>query len=847
MKKLKKGLSLLLVLAMVFSLASTAFAAWSTDYEDDDQITQKEAVAVMSAMGIVEGDNGEFDPDGQFTREQAAKIVTYMILGADTAESLQITTNKFSDVSASRWSAKYIAFAANQEIVMGDGNGKFRPADDVSRIEWLKMLLVSLGLDPDENGLGDDPNWAANTQSLAVRSGLVTGKELALDWNRDTAVLYAFNAMKKAQDSTWYQEYVYTGDAKDYKFVRQYAPTLKESTASDVYGREYKTWTNGKTGANAETFATSDTLVASYENQAVKMEKIEDDLDLLTGNEAEFELYVDGVKTAGYVKDADVQTYVAADDELGGRGSVVEVYSHTPSVANGNTYYRIVVINTYVAVVGQIKPNDTTVTLTYNNTADDSGTATAKASVEGLAEGDIVSFNVGQVVKKISAYNVTKLTGAAVTVTAIGNTGMPANEDYVRIEGEQVFASKFVDFDADTVETADDFTDIKTGTVYYDTYGNILYFENATVTNAKQVDGYVYVTEYRAAVGQNGGQLLGEKAAEVKAEVIDLTTGETSKINIGVVYNKQTKAWDYADKNGKDSTTPVTAVKEAAKNSKNGFWGYYLLDDGSYVLEAVDAEGVGADPNTNAATATFAKDAVIANKGQATVTGVTGVYGDTSTKLHIIGSANAAGNYNMTTYTGIANFPKLTAPAANIKALVVSGANKRITDIVVYLGSDIADNNVDPNTYAMLKSIDDIATDSEGNVTYYYTFQINNETVQYGYKDAISGAKVGDVFVINTDDHNAASAVTNTIAGTVVSKEDGYLIIKTDDEQTETVVYLYDGYQTGVTSRDYNTIKAGAHITAAKSEVSEITSYVYVVVDDPAPAAPSEDVEEVIE
>jgi hypothetical protein len=247
--------------------------------------------------------------------------------------------------------------------------------------------------------------------------------------------------MVLAQDPTWYQEYVYTGDAKDYKFVRQYAPTLVASTASDVYGREYKTWTNGKTGANAETFATSDTLVASYENQAVKMEKIEDDLDLLTGNEAEFELYVDGVKTAGYVKDADVQTYVAANDELGGRGSVVEVYSHTPSVANGNTYYRIVVINTYVAVVGQIKPNDTTVTLTYLNgydaTANDNAGAntygTAKASVEGLAEGDIVSFNVGQVVKKISAYNVTKLTGAAVTVTAIGNTGMPANEDYVRI------------------------------------------------------------------------------------------------------------------------------------------------------------------------------------------------------------------------------------------------------------------------------------------------------------------------------------------------------------------------------------------------------------------------------
>jgi hypothetical protein len=85
MKTLKKTLALALVLALVLSLGVVgASAASNLDYYSDavrigeDYV---EAVDVMSGIGIIEGTGDELDAMGSFTREQAAKILTYMKLG----------------------------------------------------------------------------------------------------------------------------------------------------------------------------------------------------------------------------------------------------------------------------------------------------------------------------------------------------------------------------------------------------------------------------------------------------------------------------------------------------------------------------------------------------------------------------------------------------------------------------------------------------------------------------------------------------------------------------------------------------------------------------------------------
>ena len=138
-------MSLVLVLAMVFSFATTAFAA-GTSYADDDQIQNTEAVQVMTGMGIINGKGDNlFAPTDSFLRSEAAKIITYMKLGPAAAEALTGTTNAYTDVPADAWFAPFVKYATAQGIIAGNGDGTFEPEIELSRESFLKMLLTNIG------------------------------------------------------------------------------------------------------------------------------------------------------------------------------------------------------------------------------------------------------------------------------------------------------------------------------------------------------------------------------------------------------------------------------------------------------------------------------------------------------------------------------------------------------------------------------------------------------------------------------------------------------------------------------------------------------------------------------
>ena len=199
MKNLKKVLSLVLALAMALSLMTVAFAKDASDYNDYDKVTYKEAVDVMTAAGIFDGMGANnFQPDGTLTREQAAKIITYMLMGKSNADKLTTTIAPYGDVSADRWSAGAIAYCTNEGIISGMGHNKFAPSDPVTGLQFAKMLLVALGYDAEiENLVGD--SWAINTSKLAISVGLDDNMEevsLSQPLTREQATLMAFNAMQ---------------------------------------------------------------------------------------------------------------------------------------------------------------------------------------------------------------------------------------------------------------------------------------------------------------------------------------------------------------------------------------------------------------------------------------------------------------------------------------------------------------------------------------------------------------------------------------------------------------------------------------------------------------------------
>ena len=143
---MKKFLSLVLALVMTMSLVTVS--AGAKDFTDDSEITYKEAVDVISALGVVDGySGGDFRPDDVLTRGAAAKIICNLILGPTTASALSAGTAPFKDVPVTNTFAGYITYCSQQGIISGYADGTFRPTGTLSGNAFMKMLLGALGYD----------------------------------------------------------------------------------------------------------------------------------------------------------------------------------------------------------------------------------------------------------------------------------------------------------------------------------------------------------------------------------------------------------------------------------------------------------------------------------------------------------------------------------------------------------------------------------------------------------------------------------------------------------------------------------------------------------------------------
>ena len=164
MRNLKKVLALVLALVMAMSLVTIANAA---DFSDNADIDYSEAVDVMVAAGIIDGvGNNSFDPNGTLTREQAAKLITYMLMG-ENSDKLGIENSSFKDVAVTRWSAPAIEYCATMGIIDGAGDGNFYPAGKLTGYAFAKMLLTALGYKSDREGF-TGAGWTINVATKAL-------------------------------------------------------------------------------------------------------------------------------------------------------------------------------------------------------------------------------------------------------------------------------------------------------------------------------------------------------------------------------------------------------------------------------------------------------------------------------------------------------------------------------------------------------------------------------------------------------------------------------------------------------------------------------------------------------
>ena len=136
----------------------------------------------LASLGVINGTGGGyFEPTLYVTREEFVK----MLAGVAGANVTGYTSSRFPDVPLSRWSAPYIAWAADRGITTGTDGGNFAPTMRITREEMATMIyryVQSSGKTlPAKNApvIFADANlisgWAQTPVSVMQQAGIIDG------------------------------------------------------------------------------------------------------------------------------------------------------------------------------------------------------------------------------------------------------------------------------------------------------------------------------------------------------------------------------------------------------------------------------------------------------------------------------------------------------------------------------------------------------------------------------------------------------------------------------------------------------------------------------------------------
>lgn len=119
---------------------------------------------------------GDFRPNGNLTRAEAATMLSRLTAGFN--EDGNYDAASFKD--ATGWSAKYISFAEDHNLVLGYEDNTFRPDNSITRAEFAALVarFTSKSADASENTFADvNGHWGAGYIAALVKAGIVDGYE----------------------------------------------------------------------------------------------------------------------------------------------------------------------------------------------------------------------------------------------------------------------------------------------------------------------------------------------------------------------------------------------------------------------------------------------------------------------------------------------------------------------------------------------------------------------------------------------------------------------------------------------------------------------------------------------
>ena len=158
MKTSARFLAVIIAVIMIVGAALTVSAF--SDVEDGYK--HETAINTLTQLGVIGGyGDGTFKPDANLERDEMAKLVYVLYTTFTDAGKGAV---KFDDVKADNWAVGYISWCSAKSIVGGYGDGTFKPDNNVTYDEALKMVCATLGYTDFDSTL-----WPVDVRQKALK------------------------------------------------------------------------------------------------------------------------------------------------------------------------------------------------------------------------------------------------------------------------------------------------------------------------------------------------------------------------------------------------------------------------------------------------------------------------------------------------------------------------------------------------------------------------------------------------------------------------------------------------------------------------------------------------------
>lgn len=162
------------IISLVFALLSNMNMVFAADFADiKDNAVLETAVSELVSFEVINGyEDGTFKPENKITRAEVCTIISRAIpQGKSSVETMRLN-DEFADVQNWQWFYDDVLKMSDFGIVNGYGDGTFRPENDITYQEYIKMLVSMLFYQPKAEGLGGYPDGYI---SVANEIGITTG------------------------------------------------------------------------------------------------------------------------------------------------------------------------------------------------------------------------------------------------------------------------------------------------------------------------------------------------------------------------------------------------------------------------------------------------------------------------------------------------------------------------------------------------------------------------------------------------------------------------------------------------------------------------------------------------